>query len=158
MSENLLPCPWCGKTPEIWRDESSDYREDWTMTVSCRNPECIVRPAAYSTVSGRFTDLHEAAEIWNRRSYPAVAARKRPTRHEDNFETVKTYASVFPMDRGPKPDPAISARISRIATHAPEVAARIERSATDDPAVAARIKRISGPAIPPPRLAAVGGD
>ena len=159
MSENLLPCPWCGKTPESWRDESSTYLEDWTMTVSCRNQECMVRPVAYSTVSGRFTDLHEAIEIWNQRAYPSVRITRTPTRVEDNFETVRTYASVFPIDGGTKQDPAVAARISRIATHSPAVAARIERSATDDPAVAARIKRISGPAIPPPRLAAAAsGD
>lgn len=31
----LLYCPFCGNTPEIYQDTSSDYKKDWGWSLEC---------------------------------------------------------------------------------------------------------------------------
>ena len=75
MLKTPLPCPFCGKTPEItktyWPTE---------IGVSCKNPNCPVHPSVWETTttvenpgdSQTFTpqfDLHYDSIItkWNKR-------------------------------------------------------------------------------------------
>ncbi len=60
MSEELKPCPFCGKKPiiEHWSSDGMMYM------VKCNNPDCPVPVASYP--NGR--DLNMVIKEWNRRA------------------------------------------------------------------------------------------
>lgn len=60
MSEELKPCPFCGKKPiiEHWSSDGMMYM------VKCNNPDCAVPVVSYP--NGR--DLNMVIKEWNRRA------------------------------------------------------------------------------------------
>lgn len=60
MSEELLPCPFCGWCAEMRRDESSDYERNWSWYVSCINDGC-------GGQSLYCKEQDEAVAQWNKR-------------------------------------------------------------------------------------------
>lgn len=76
MSDELLPCPFCGGEARLQHDTSSDYRRQWKYLVICTNVEAC-------WISGKEFDTPEAAATWwNTRHEPqssdddATIARK----------------------------------------------------------------------------------
>ncbi len=53
----LLPCPFCGRTPDV-----RVFAEEEWYRVGCRNPRCPARPAVYAS------SWQRAFRKWNRRS------------------------------------------------------------------------------------------
>ena len=70
MSDELLPCPFCGSSAATWEDTSSDYRNNWTWCVSCCNERCGGR-------SLDFKEKQDAIDQWN----------KRPSTEPESLET-----------------------------------------------------------------------
>jgi hypothetical protein len=66
MSEQLLPCPFCGEAPEIVTSGTG------IVTVYCTSPICYISP----NVSGYHID--EAAILWNRRQ-PVESGQREPS-------------------------------------------------------------------------------
>ena len=60
MNVKPLPCPFCGREPRVYNDESG-YRYDWHL--SCENSNCRVQPGLMF-----MRTEEEAVEAWNRRS------------------------------------------------------------------------------------------
>lgn len=61
MDSNLIPCPFCGKKPDIYRltddnDRSIKYK------VGCKNSNCDVCPE-----TNRHYNVDDAINSWNRR-------------------------------------------------------------------------------------------
>jgi hypothetical protein len=69
MSEQLLPCPFCGEAPEIVTSGTG------IVTVYCTSPICYISP----NVSGYHID--EAAILWNRRQ-PVESGQREPCDRE----------------------------------------------------------------------------
>ena len=59
MSE-LLPCPWCGKKPELAHYETFD-NDEWA--VACVGECCEIQPATNS-----YFTREQAIEAWNTRA------------------------------------------------------------------------------------------
>lgn len=56
----LKPCPWCKKTPDIWMPTGM---ETWQWIISCRNPQCGVKPSS-PHVSIRKTTKKNFPALW----------------------------------------------------------------------------------------------
>jgi Lar family restriction alleviation protein len=77
VSEDVKPCPFCGKQPSV-----RDYREHEDQTgetygyaaVECA---CI---GSHGGLFFHFDTIEEAVEVWNRRAYLAATKPAHPTR------------------------------------------------------------------------------
>jgi hypothetical protein len=61
MNKKLLPCPWCGNTPQVCHG-TTNRRKGNTHYVSCVNWDCKVKPS-----TGREWTIEEAVKAWNTR-------------------------------------------------------------------------------------------
>jgi len=59
MKEELTPCPFCGRKPEIV--QTIAFGKD-VYAIACINKECACEPRTL-----RFADIETAKEIWNER-------------------------------------------------------------------------------------------
>ena len=70
---NLLPCPFCGKIPEIEELKYMDGRMD-KYYVSCKNDKCACEPMTFA-----HKNKGVVTRAWNKRLPP------RRTEHEIRF-------------------------------------------------------------------------
>lgn len=69
----LAPCPWCGKTPIVFRQAPTKLRSV-SYYVECCYPSCAARPSTLRTWS-RTREV--AAAVWNRRAYTVCGSTSR---------------------------------------------------------------------------------
>ena len=72
MSDELLPCPFCGETPEIEdrRKAGIIWNDTYALPfrVMCENKKCLMRTVTTECYANR----QDAADAWNLRRYPQV--------------------------------------------------------------------------------------
>lgn len=66
MTDELKPCPFCGKPGLLTRSQSADWYGDWIVACSDPADTCLVNPW---TVGGADDDgKARAIAAWNRRT------------------------------------------------------------------------------------------
>jgi len=66
MSEQLLPCPFCGERPHVYTSQHHIFLD----SVGCANEDCPTQP------STEYLPGAETIAAWNRRAAPAPQARE----------------------------------------------------------------------------------
>lgn len=67
MSENLLPCPFCGGTDLNFK---YDDIEGWIAHVECLDCDEVQGPMSRFKYDDKEDAAVDAAELWNRRATP----------------------------------------------------------------------------------------
>lgn len=62
MKEEIKPCPFCGKEPEVQQDENFFGMTEWW--IACLNFDCPVD----NVTTGSFAIKQKAINAWNKRS------------------------------------------------------------------------------------------
>ena len=62
MSEELKPCPFCGKPAEIY------YEYDEVLLCTYAHVGCVNRACAIMPGTAAFVDEDVAVKVWNRRA------------------------------------------------------------------------------------------
>ena len=106
MSEELLPCPFCGGVGVVSYNDRHK-----TFTSFCDNPDCMMEPET----SGFDTYL-DAADSWNTRTLPADVEKVLMTmrtveRLQVNYSESPSYGRQATLDQ------AIYAAIEAIRNH-----------------------------------------
>jgi hypothetical protein len=65
MKEELLPCPFCGKIPELFPKYPKLEGDAWAE-VKCFNNKCFVKPSAQ--YFGEVKPFQRAIRRWNKRN------------------------------------------------------------------------------------------
>ena len=56
-----MPCPLCGRTPQLFEDDFTEYGQGWKYTIRCADCRMDV---------GQFDTREEVIRTWNRRASP----------------------------------------------------------------------------------------
>ena len=65
MSEELLPCPFCGCEAQPVPEVDEEYQPTGRYSILCMNPDCFTESKYRDT-------LELAIEKWNRRTEPSI--------------------------------------------------------------------------------------
>jgi hypothetical protein len=80
LAKGLLPCPWCGKAPQLVPEDTMSDGDAWAAVV-CVNSRCAAQPKVTdgSNVASTSTNYFAlAARRWNRRfSTPTGASHEQ---------------------------------------------------------------------------------